>query len=297
MKAIILGHTSMLGGALKRALSEGGHAYLTAGRSSDCSIRVDLGAQPSSQWYQDSYDEADCIFVLASSFEGDSLRGLTQNILTNTAGCANVFSLAEATSAKIIVYAGSISSYKEFDIERGLSSYGLSKALAEELSAWWSERNGIRFVSVRLSQLYDDHGLCVGHQPWIGRIIRYGFERKDLCMPVSRGKRNFLHVDDAAGLMLEAALDSSRRGVLNGCSPSNYSYRDLAELVFRHNRCLEKLHTADTKVPFRAVSLPSDPLFFRSISWGPRVSLATWVKRISYLKSWNRFGPMDVGAG
>jgi nucleoside-diphosphate-sugar epimerase len=294
MKAIILGHTSMLGLALKRKHADKGVPYITAGRSHDSTIHVDLSVQPASNPNLNGHNDIDCIYVLPSSFENDSLPGITTNIRINTAGCTNIIALASATKASSIVYAGSVFSNREYDITQGLSSYGMSKNLAEQLLAWWSARNGVRFASIRFSQLYDDYGLCVRHQPWIGRIVRYGFERKNLFMPASTSVRNFLHVDDAASLMVEASVNSSLHGILNGCAPINNSYADMAETVFQHNDCIGRLRKAARKEPFRPVSIPTNPLLFEMVNQAPKISFDTWVKRIEYLKTWQSFGPMDV---
>ena len=294
MKAIILGHTSMLGISLNRKLLDNGHECITAGRSSDSDIYVDLRNQPPNEIHLESYKDIDCIFVLSSSFEGDSLKGVAENISVNTAGCSHAIALAKQVNARTIIYAGSVSSYKEFDINRGLSSYGLSKLLAEELLEWWTSRHNVRFVSLRFSQLYDDHGLCIRHQPWIGRIVRYGFEKQDLYIPVSKGQRNFLHVQDAAQLLIEASLDNSAKGILNGCSPLNNTYQDIADIVFDFNRCRDKLHIANTKEPFRPVSIPKETPFYEIIGRNPLISLQDWVERIGSMQTWTHFGPMDV---
>lgn len=294
MKAIILGHTSMLGIALKRKLAENGHEYITAGRSADSSIHVDLRTQPPNETHLEGYKDIDCIFVLSSNFANDSVEGLTENVLVNTAGCTHAISFAKETSAKSIIYAGSVSSYKDFDINRGLSSYGISKMMAEELLDWWSARHTVRFASIRFSQLYDDYGLCVRHQPWIGRIIRYAFEKQDLYMPVSTSKRNFLHVEDAAELMIEASLNASAQGILNGCSTFNDSYQDIADIAFHYNRCINRLHVSNLKEPFRPVSIPAETLFYQIIGRKPLISLKDWVERIGSMQIWQQFGPMDV---
>jgi nucleoside-diphosphate-sugar epimerase len=294
MKSIILGHTSMLGRAIQTKLTNSGHDVITAGRSPESSIYIDLGDSHTSNCQPKDIREVDCIYVSASSFGGDSVEGLSQNIQINVAGCSSIAALANNCRPKSIVYAGSVFSYDGFDAYRGMSSYGLSKAITEQILGWWSERHGVRFASVRLSQLYDDYGLCSRHQPWIGRIIRYGFSKEHLYMPASEGKRNFLHIEDAADLMIEVAANSSIAGVTNGCSPSNYSYQEIAEIVFQHNRCVDRLHISKTKEAFRPVCWPKEAPLYQILKRKPRVSIDSWVKRIDRLQTWEEFGPMDV---
>jgi len=113
-------------------------------------------------------------------------------------------------------------------------------------------------------------------------------------MPASASKRNFLHVEDAAELMIEASLNASAQGILNGCSPLNESYQDIADIVFNYNRCIDRLHVANTKEPFRPVSMPADTLFYQMIDRKHRISLKDWVERIGSMQTWQQFGPMDV---
>jgi len=295
MTSIVIGHTSMLGLSLKRLLDEIGESYITVGRSANSDIQLDFCVQPPDPTYIcESIGNVETIYVLTGSFEGDSAEGTNKNILINSASAAHVIYLAESTKPRAIIYSGSVSSYDKFDISRGLSSYGLTKRIAEELLEWWAIKARIRFASVRLSQLFDDIGMCISHQPWIGRIIRYAFEKEDLYLPSSDGRRNFLHVDDAAKLLLEVGKNSLLSGVLNGCSPHQYSYEDLARIAFSFNQCMDKLHVIDEKESFRPICLPEVKLLYESLQQEPMITPHHWIKRIAARKSWPSFGPMDV---
>lgn len=295
MTSVIIGHTSMLGTALKRQLTEIGESYITAGRSADSDIHIDLNIQPP-PILRDCIPigNVKSIYLLSSSFEEDSADGVNKNILINSAGVAYAISLADATKPQAIIYSGSASSYDNFDVYRGLSSYGLTKRIAEELLAWWAKKHTIRFASIRFSQLFDDAGKCISHQPWIGRIIRYAFEKEHLYLPASEGKRNFLHVQDAAKLLSEVAKDKLMSGILNGCSPQQYSYLDLANIAFSFNKCLDKLHISNKKQPFRPICLPIDKLLYEILQQDPMISPMQWIEQIATLQSWRSFGEMDV---
>jgi len=293
MKAIVVGHTSMLGRSLCQQLVDRGFEVITAGRSGEAAIYCDFLVQPPRLRPPDQ-GEVDVLYVLSSAFSDDSVAGIGQNLLVNTGSCSYIFAIAAATSPKLIVFAGSIFSDAHVDPLLGLQSYGLTKRIAEDLLTWWCAKNDVRFVSVRLSQLYDDHGLCVQHQPWIGRIIRYAFEQQDLVMPMSAGKRNFLHVQDAASLFVETALCDSIQGIQNGCCPCDYDYTDLAELAFSYNACMEKLHLTKEKQPFRPLHFPKTDLLFDCLAMTPQVMPERWLERIHAYQSWSDFGPLDV---
>ena len=295
MTSLILGHGSMLGEALKSLLDDLHEDYITVGRHWDSDIRITQGSEPAKLLENhNSTPSVDSLFVLSSSFEADTAAGISTNILTNSSIAAYALSLAEAFRPLSIVYSGSVSSYEAFDAQRGLSSYGLTKRIVEDLLAWYATRSGSRFASVRFSQLVDNRGRCVTHQPWIGRIIRYAFENGHLFMPHSEGKRNFLHVDDAARLLAVVQRSPHLAGVLNGCSPTQYSYHDLALVAFSFNECLHKLHLDAGKEPFRPVCAPDEVLLYELIDDVPSVTLESWIERIAMLKSWGDFGPMDV---
>lgn len=295
MTSIIIGHTSMLGSALKSRLDQTGGPYITAGRSADSDIHIDLSVLPPALPKNCvPIGDVENIYVLASSFEGDTANGTNANLLVNSASAAYAILLADTLKPQALIYSGSVSSYDDFDIQRGLSSYGLTKRIAEELLEWWARQSKVRFASIRFSQLFDDIGMCIAHQPWIGRIVRYAFEKRPLYMPKSEGKRNFLHVQDAAVLLSEVSQNTHLSGILNGCSPHQYSYEDLARIAFTFNECIDNLNISNEKRPFRPVCLPKDRLLYKVLNQEPMISPARWIEQIAALKSWPCFGPMDV---
>lgn len=295
MTAIIVGHSSMLGLALKRQLDKIEEPYITVGRSENSDIQLDLSRHPSKlSDHNIPLGTIDTIYFLASSFEADTFYGIKENFSINSAGAGYAILLTEMFNPKVLIYSGSMSSYDEFDLYRGLSGYGLTKRIAEELFEWCANQFKFRFTSIRFSQLFDDSGLCIAHQPWIGRIVRYAFEKRHLYLPSSEGKRNFLHVDDAARLLIEASTKNYLFGVLNGCSPHQYSYEDLAIIAFSFNKCIDNLHISDIKKPFRPICLPEDKNLYEVLNQQPMISPTCWIQNIASLKSWPSFGPMDV---
>jgi nucleoside-diphosphate-sugar epimerase len=293
MKAIVVGYSSMLGLSLCSQLEACGIEVITAGRSEDAEIHCDFQVQPP-RLDPPTHLNVDVIYVLSSAFSDDSLEGIGHNLLINSASASYIFMLAAATHPDLIVYVGSIFSYANIDPSQGMNSYGMTKKIAEDLLAWWCARNNVRFVGIRLSQLFDDYGLCVKHQPWIGRIIRYAFDQQDLFMPRSDGKRNFLHVEDAASLLVDATLYPTIDGIHNGCSPVDYSYDELASLAFAYNGCMEKLHISEAKQPFRSLYFPDTDLLFTILGRIPQLTPQRWLERIHASESWSRFGPLDV---
>jgi nucleoside-diphosphate-sugar epimerase len=194
--------------------------------------------------------------------------------------------------SKALVYAGSIFSI-ESSQPGSYSSYGLTKALGEQLLEWGVGRNQGRFCSLRFSQIYDTEGACIRHQPWFGRIIAYAAQGRDINMPPSDGVRNFLHLEDAARFML-AAAECGAEGILDIVYPQSYTYQEIAAIAYsvfgKGGQCLE----AGGKTPFRPVNFPDSAQVFDQLGVRPSLSLADGIARIRDRGSAGNFGPLDV---
>jgi nucleoside-diphosphate-sugar epimerase len=280
----------MLGAALVSVLKAKGVEVIAVGRGEDSQIRLDL-----EHGFLDSVPEnlnADVIFHCAASFADDSNEGLKTNFNINTAGSLWVLELAESLGSNTLIYAGSVSSLESFQ-PGNYSSYGLTKAQGEQLLEWGIRRNQGRFCSLRFPQIYDTQGECIRHQLWFGRIIAYAAKGLDINMPPSDGVRNFLHLEDAAHLMV-AAEESGAEGVLDVVYPQSYTYQEIAAIAYsvfgKGGQCLE----AGGKTPFRHVNFPDSAKVFDHLGVRPSVSLADGIARIRDTGTSGNFGPLDV---
>ena len=112
-------------------------------------------------------------------------------------------------------------------------------------------------------------------------------------MPRSDGVRNFVHVDDAAALML-AAAESQAAGVLDIGHPEALTYEKIAELAYSLFGKGGTVSIAPEKTPFRHVSFPEGGEAFKLLGRKPEIAMAEGIARIRDAGTWQNFGPMDV---
>jgi nucleoside-diphosphate-sugar epimerase len=288
--AIIVGASSMLGRELARQLINDGIEVITAGRRPDSDIRVDLGGEQVPVFSR-TYT-ADVLFHCASAFGGDNPDGLRENFRVNVGGCQQTLEIARETSANKIVYAGSGFSDLMFNSDP-MGVYGFSKAEAERIMEWGMTRTGGTFCSLRLTHLLDTDGLCCAHQPWFGRIVAYASRGQTLKMPSSDGGRNFMHVTDAARLLIRAA-QHDLMGVHAVAYPTDIDLADLARLAYGVFGKGGGVVIDPSKTPFRKVAFPRKDGVFMRLGYQPEISLQKGLEMIRDAGTSERFGPMDV---
>jgi len=288
--AAIIGADSMLGRQITRQLTEREIDVIRIGRASHNDIQVDL-VEPLRPGVCGEHT-ADVTFHCASAFAGDDTHGARTNFSVNATGCMTVLSLLETLGCDSCIYAGTLSSIEGFD-SRQMSTYGLSKAQGEQILDWGAKRNTATFCSLRLAQLYDTDGLCCTHQPWFGRIIAYASRGLDLRLPPSEGPRNFLHVADAARLMIRAA-ERKLQGIWPLCHHETIDNSGIAEIAFRRFDRGGNVIIDHTKKPFRSLNFPEDRGLFERLADEPGIQMAEGIARICNSGHSDRFGPMDV---
>jgi nucleoside-diphosphate-sugar epimerase len=288
--AAVVGARSMLGRQLVKRLAAAGVPVMSVGREAGADIQLDLESGWRVPVPVDA--RADVLFHCASSFADDSREGIRKNFQVNTAGCLWVLELAEHLSCEAIVYAGSLSSLETLEPGK-YSSYGLSKAQGEAWLAWGMTRRERRFCSLRFPQLYDTDGDCIRHQPWFGRIVAYASRGLDLRMPRSAGARNFLHLDDAVGMMLAAARVPVD-GVLDIVHPESLTYEEIARVAYETFGQGGRVVVDAAKQPFRPIHFPDGAAAFSVLGLMPSISIAEGIARIRDQATWAAFGPMDV---
>lgn len=111
---------------------------------------------------------------------------------------------------------------------------------------------------------------------------------------MSLAKRNFIHVQYAASLLIETAPCDAIQGIQNGCFPCDDNYSDLAELAFSYNACMEKLRLTHEKQPFRARCLPKTEPPFDRLAKTLQVTPQRWLAWRRAHQSWSDFGSHDV---
>ena len=287
--AAIIGARSMLGSQLIKRLQQRGIATVTIGRSETDDIVFDLMAPVA----RASVDvTADVVFHCAASFAGDNDDGFHQNFAANAASAVAVAGLVRDLKATALVYAGSASSDQTLD-PGNFTSYGLSKGIAEQIFGWALQRQNVRFCSLRFSQLFDTEGRCCDHQAWFGRIIAYAAQGQDIRMPRSVGVRNFLHVRDAADLMIRAA-ERDVAGVLDVAHPESLTIEQIADMAFDVFGKGGRSVIAPEKTPFRPIHFPDSAKAFERMDFEPAINMRDGITMIRDAQTAAAFGPMDL---
>lgn len=288
-RAAVIGPRSMLGSAIIRRLKILNVDVVSVGRSLSDDIYMNLGEDPISELKAEGH--VDTVFHCSSAFFDDSYLGLERNFKVNTLGALQTTFLAQKFGASAVIYAGSLSS--DDSDPQNYTSYGLTKGLAEKTLNWGLEKAGVRFCSLRLSQLYDTKGLCCAHQPWFGRVIAYAARGLDLRLPQSLGPRNFLHVEDAADLMI-AAGQREMNGIVNVVHPESLTMQQIAETAYAVFGSGGRCKVASEKTPFRSVNFSEYDGIFALHGVGAPRSMREGIEEIQRAETFMAFGPMDV---
>jgi len=289
-RVAVIGYTSMLGGRLCELLSGRKVSVIKCGRGPESDIVIDLSSEANT--FKKDLGQVEALFSCAAGFFDDSWEGCRNNGRVNTLGCYWILELAQALQCASIINAGTVSSIEGSETT-SMSSYGLSKAMGENILEWGMEKIGGSFISLRFPQLYDEFGLCCRHQQWFGRIVAYAAAGKNLRMPESSGPRNFLHVSDASELLI-AAWQRAAKGHLNLTHPEMLDYRQIAETAYNVFGKGGAVIEAPEKKAFRNVQFPDGEAAFVRLAYRPKVTMRTGLSMIKNLGTQNNFGPMDV---
>ncbi len=286
--ALIVGASSMLGEELAHRLARDGCVVYRCGRRPEDDIRLCLGENAPVEVPQGL--EVETVYHCAASFEGDDWAGAWKNEKVNALGCLQVAELAHKCGCRHLVYAGTIFSLGEEDT---LSSYGASKLRGEGILSWSLSRAGILFTSLRFSQFYDSWGRCFTHQPWFRRILAYADAGRDLRMPPYEALRNFIHVEDAARLLLAVAR-KGLAGVFPVSHPESLTCGEMADMAYKRFGKGGRVILAEEKTPFREILIPDSRETYAALGCAPEIDMEEGVSRLFRNRAGCDFGPLDV---
>ena len=162
-----------------------------------------------------------------------------------------------------------------------ISPYGAHKRICEELCASYGRSFGVASVVLRLFSVYG---------PGLRKQLMW-----DACRKARAGEltfagtgdeeRDWLHVDDAASLVIAAAAQASAATpIYNGASGAGVRVRDVVGQIYRELGAGTPRFSGETRAgdPRRYVA---DVTRSRSLGWSPRVELA---RGISQYVAWFR---------
>ena len=283
MSVLVIGSASMLGSELATQLRAGGVAVRTSTRSGDCDLVYDLESMASPP----GTGSADALFVCAASFADDSWDGCVRNALVNTVAMYRVAEWAEHLRCRHVVLASSAWGYAEQGLPA--SSYGLSKAHGADVLAWAGGKVGFTTTVLQLPQICDDRGGFARHQPWFARIIARAASGADLRLAPNDQPRNFLHVRDAARVMI-ATWRAGLGGTHSLTSPEWLAYREIAVMAYAVFDAGGSVVDAPEMKPFRPALYPSASQAAWALLGGERISMRATLEGINAAGTANRFG-------
>jgi UDP-glucose 4-epimerase len=184
-----------------------------------------------------------------------------------------------AGSTPLVLYPSSAAVYgaaddrplKESDRPNPVSPYGTYKQMAEELLASYARHSGVRSVVIRYFSIYGS-GLAK-------QLLWDAAAKLSSGQPVAEfwgtgeETRDWIHVDDAAALMLAASTVRDQHVVVNGASGDRVTVADV----------LGQLRDAlgvDVALRFNGIVKPGDPRYYHAdvsrmhaLGWRPSVRL------------------------
>lgn len=281
----------MLGREIVRQLQANSIPVLQAGRTKGSDIFIDLGSGKPPVFA--TSHNADVLIHCAAALLGDDPAGIKGNYLVNTIGAVDTLDISRQLNVSRIIYAGTVSSDPSIEPDQPLSSYGMSKREGENILDWGMRKAGGTFCSLRLTQLWDTEGACIRHQPWFGRIIAYASRGLTLRMPSSAGPRNFLHVSDAARLLIKAG-SSDLTGTHPITSPNDTDMHLFAQKAYEVFNQGGEILIDHSKKPFRKICFSHDDLVFKALGSKPEIESYSGPQLIRDTGTAERFGPLDV---
>ncbi len=283
MNALVTGGAGFIGSAVARALRDAGHQVGIAGTSSQSdSLTADRIA---------AIEPVDLIVHCAG---GSSVRASLEDPEADYAKTVPPLELllahlrARMPNARLVLLSsaavyGNAEQVPTTESCRlaPVSPYGVNKQRSEELCAAYSRDHGIATAVVRLFSVYG---------PGLRKQLLWDACRKARAGDVTFGgtgdeERDWLHVDDAAALVLRVAAQASARApIFNGGSGLGIRVRDVVGQVCRE---------LDAPTPhFTGVARAGDPSRYvadishaRSLGWSPQIEIT---RGISQYVAWFR---------
>ncbi len=203
---------------------------------------------------------------------------------TNFSGTINVLEASRKYKIKKIIYAGSSSCYglankNEIDEKTEVSTlypYSFSKNIAEQAVMHWSRVYGLKFISLRLFNVFGLRSRTTGaYGAVMGVFLKQKLSKKPFTI-VGDGKqtRDFINVNDVVEAFIKSAFSKLSNKIYNVGTGKPKSINHLAKILKG-----KKIH-----IPER----PGEPRFLkarikkikREIKWLPKISFEDGVKEL-----------------
>jgi UDP-glucose 4-epimerase len=199
-------------------------------------------------------------------------------------------------SQALLVYPSSAGVYgakddkpiKESDTLNPVSPYGYHKKISEDLLASYSRSYGTRVAIVRFFSVYGP-GLTK-QLLWDASIKLSTAKGEASFWGTGEETRDWIHVDDAAELILRLSASAAPFSIVNGATGTRVTVKAILEM-------LKKALGADVEIRFNGAARPGDPRFYhadvsklRNLGVTPTVLLDDGLKGYAswFKASWSR---------
>ena len=218
---------------------------------------------------------------------------------SNISGTINVLESVRRHNVDKIIYAASSSCYgitKNMTIKENyristMYPYAFSKYTAEQAIIHWSNVYNIKYVSLRLFNVYGPRSRTTGaYGAVMGIFLKQKLSNKPLTI-VGDGKqtRDFVNVDDVANAFVKAAFSNVHKSIFNVGTNKPQSINYLAKLIKGKKIYIPK-RPGEPRYSCASISKIK-----KELNWQPKISFEKGIKElmknINYWKSaplWNK---------
>lgn len=273
MNSLLIGSSSIIGGAIAQDLSNLG-SVLTAGRRG-ADFDLDLIAPDSPPVIDQRFD---AVVMVAADFGGITDADFIRACRVNVLGTIKSVGIAKQVGAKRFVLISSVSAcYKPGEPHH--NAYAITKSQSEQVATFSCAQNGIDLTIVRPTAVFDTQGKCRQHQKLFYAIIDSAREGRDFEIAGSADPlRNFIHVADVASLVTQV-ITRKESGIFLCAQPESIPISSLVKTAYAVFGNGGRLYFDSTK-PNIATSRPlldgSEGYMNRS----PMISIEEGIRRI-----------------
>lgn len=261
MRIAIAGSRSMLAHALAGQCEAAGWEATLLGRGPDAGIHFDATAPVPAIG---DLTGREVMVVCASSFGGDTLEGMRENLQVNVLGALALLEASARDGIGRLVFVSSISALDARD------SYGLSKATAERVLRQACSAQNVELTIVRPAQIYDAEGLAAKHQPFLYHVIDKVAAGQDVTLfGAVDVERNYVHLDDVAHALLACVRDRLV-GAFNAVHPETLRVSEAAEIIRREFASASRVVFDADKPDMAQIAIPAEGNLFDTLGLSPR---------------------------
>lgn len=226
-KILVTGATGFIGKALCRILSEKNISFI-----SHKQIGLDI-TKPETFQFKGEDEISTVIHLAGKTFVPDSWKNPTEFMSVNAIGTQNVAEFCRKHQARLIYISAYVygntnqNPINENHPTNVNNPYALSKKSGEEICLFYQE---IFNVPVSIVRPFNVYGPGQNEMFLIPEVIQQLKVGKSIKVKDLSPKRDFIYVDDVAGIILKI-LETKKQGIFNAGTGKSYSVKELIDII------------------------------------------------------------------